>query len=78
MMPTHHIYVFFVWILEQRAIISLYSINCLVFTAQMECVHCAVWTESLRLILVFKEQEVPTLDVMHFRRVKNHSSHRLL
>ena len=32
----------FVWISEQTAIISLYSINCLVFITETECVYCAV------------------------------------
>ena len=37
----------FVWISEQTAIISLYSINWLVFIAETECVYCAVRTGSL-------------------------------
>ena len=37
----------FVWISEQTAIISLYSINWLVFITQTECVCCAVRTGSL-------------------------------
>jgi predicted GNAT family N-acyltransferase len=37
----------FVWISEQTAIISLYSINWLVFVTETECVYCAVRTESL-------------------------------
>ena len=32
----------FVWIWEQTAIISLYSINWLVFITETECVYCAV------------------------------------
>jgi hypothetical protein len=32
----------FVWIWEQTAIISLYSINCLDFITETECVYCAV------------------------------------
>jgi len=35
-----------VWISEQTAIISLYSINCLVFITETESVYCAVRTES--------------------------------
>jgi hypothetical protein len=31
-----------VWISEQTAIISLYSINWLVFITETECVYCAV------------------------------------
>jgi hypothetical protein len=41
----------FVWISEQAAIISLYSINCLVFITWIECVYCAVRTEALYIIL---------------------------
>jgi len=37
----------FAWISEPTAIIALYSINWLVFTAEMECVYCAVRTGSL-------------------------------
>jgi hypothetical protein len=36
----------FVWISEQTAIISLYSINWLVFITETEYVYCAVRTES--------------------------------
>jgi hypothetical protein len=35
---------------EQTAIISLYSINWLVFITETECVYCAVQTESLYII----------------------------
>ena len=37
----------FVWIREQTAIISLYSINWLVCITETECVYCAVQTGSL-------------------------------
>jgi hypothetical protein len=37
----------FVWILEQTAIISLHSINYLIFITEVESVYCAVRTESL-------------------------------
>ena len=37
----------FVWISEQTAIISLYSINWLVFKTEAESVYCAVRTGSL-------------------------------
>ena len=40
----------FVWISEQTAIISLYSINWLVFTTEAGCVYCAIWTVSLNVI----------------------------
>jgi hypothetical protein len=42
----------FVWISEQTAIISLYSINWLVCITEMECVYCAVWTVSLNTVEV--------------------------
>jgi hypothetical protein len=42
----------FVWISEQTAIISLYSINWLVFITETECVYCAVRTGSLYIINV--------------------------
>jgi hypothetical protein len=38
----------FVWISEQTAIISLHSINWLVFITEAECVYCAVRTDSLK------------------------------
>jgi len=42
----------FVWISEQTAIISLYSINWLVCITETECVYCAVRAESLNIIKV--------------------------
>ena len=42
----------FVWISEQTAIISLYSINWLVCITEMESVYCAVRTGSLYIIKV--------------------------
>jgi len=45
-LPTQCIYVFCLWISEQTAIISLYSINWLVFITETESVYCAVRTES--------------------------------
>ena len=38
----HSVFMCFMWIWEQTAIISLYSINWLVFIAETECVYCAV------------------------------------
>ena len=43
----HSVFVCFVWIWEQTAIISLYSINWLVCITETECVYCAVRTGSL-------------------------------
>ena len=42
----------FVWIWEQTAIISLYSINWLVSITETECVYCVVRTGSLYIIHV--------------------------
>ena len=38
----HSVFMCFVWICEQTAIISLYSINWLVSITETECVYCAV------------------------------------
>ena len=43
----HSVCMCFVWIWEQTAIISLYSINWLVFITETEFVYCAVRTGSL-------------------------------
>jgi hypothetical protein len=45
-------FVCFVWIWEQTAIISLYSINWLACITEMECVYCAVRTGYLNVIRV--------------------------
>jgi hypothetical protein len=41
----HSVFMCFVWILEQTAFISLYSINWLVCITETESVYCAVRTE---------------------------------
>jgi len=46
----HSVFMYFVWIWEQTAIISLYNINWLVCIIETECVYCAVRTESLYII----------------------------
>jgi len=48
----HNVFMCFVWILEQTAIISLYSINWLVCITETECVYCAVRTGSLNIVQV--------------------------
>ena len=48
----HSVFVCFVWISEQTAIISLYSINWLVCITETECVYCAVGTGYLNVIWV--------------------------
>ena len=40
----HTVFMCFVWISEQTAIISLYNINWLVFVTETWCVYCAVRT----------------------------------
>jgi hypothetical protein len=55
----HTVFMCFVWISEQTAIISLYNINWLVCITQTECVYCAVRTGYLYIIQVIlrvKEQ----------------------
>ena len=44
---AHNVFMCFVWISEQTAIISLYSINLSVFITEAESVYCAVRTGSL-------------------------------
>jgi hypothetical protein len=39
----------FMWISEQTAIISLYSINWLAFMTETVCVYCAVRAQSLNI-----------------------------
>jgi hypothetical protein len=48
----HSVFVCFVWIWEQTAIISLYSINWLIFITETECVYCAVRTGCLCIMTV--------------------------
>jgi hypothetical protein len=48
----HSVFMCFVWLSEQTAIISLYSINWLVFITEMQCVYCAVRTDFLNIIQV--------------------------
>ena len=49
----HSVFMCFVWIWEQTAIISLYSIDWLVFITETECVYCAVRFETLYVTHVF-------------------------
>ena len=48
----HSVFMCFVWVSEQTAIISLYNINWLVFITETECVYCAVRTVALNVIQV--------------------------
>jgi len=51
MFYPHSLFMYFVWNSEQTAIISLYSIDWLVFITETECVYCAVRTGYLYKIL---------------------------
>jgi hypothetical protein len=46
----HSVFMCFVWVWEQTAIISLYNINWLVFITETQRVYCAVRVESLYII----------------------------
>ena len=48
----HNIFMCFVWIWEQTAIISLYNINWPVFITEKRCVYCAVRIGCLSVIRV--------------------------
>jgi len=48
----HSVFVCFVWIWEQTAIISLYNINWLVCITETECVYCAVQEESSTIFYI--------------------------
>jgi hypothetical protein len=48
----HTVFIRFVWISEQTAIISLYNINWLVFITETQCVYCAVRTGCLNAIQI--------------------------
>jgi hypothetical protein len=48
----HSVFMYFVWISEQTAIIFLYNINWLVFITETESVYCAVRTGSSYVIHV--------------------------
>jgi len=48
----HSVFLCFVWIWEQTAISSLYSVNWLVFITENDCVYCAVRAGSLYIMRV--------------------------
>jgi len=54
----HSVFMCFVWISQQTAIISLYSINWLVFITERESVYCAVRTGSLTTVSTFSPHSV--------------------
>jgi hypothetical protein len=49
---AHTVYLSFMWISEQTAIISLNNINWLVFTREAESVHCAVRAGSSTILQI--------------------------
>ena len=55
-----------VWISEQTAIISLYSINWLVCITEAVCVYCAVRTESMCIIDIYRQSPVVTICTTRF------------
>jgi hypothetical protein len=57
------VFMCFVWIWEQTAIISLYNINWLVFITETECVYCAVQTEYLNVIPVTDDLIIPVYPI---------------
>ena len=59
----HSVFMCFVWISEQTAIISLYSINWLVCITETECVYCAVRTGSFYIYIYKSGQRSITLPV---------------
>ena len=61
----HSVFMCFVWIWEQTAIISLYSIDWLVFVTETECVYCAVRTGSLNTIR-YKCNAIPVTICLQF------------
>jgi len=50
----HNVFMCFVWISEQTAIISLYSINWLICITETECVYCAVRTKCYVIQVYFR------------------------
>ena len=60
----HSVFMCFVWISEQKAIISLYSINWLVFITEILSVYCAALHKSLCTLHVFIYEPAQCLYVM--------------
>ena len=60
----HSVFMCFVWISEQTAIISLYNINWLVFITGTECVYCAVRTGFLYVIIyLYRTLQSPVVTI---------------
>jgi hypothetical protein len=61
MFCPHSVFMCFVWISEQIAFISLYSINWLVFISETECVYCAVQTRYLTFTSISVFRHLPKI-----------------
>jgi hypothetical protein len=57
----HSLFMCFVWISEQTAIISLYSINRLVCITETECVYCAVRTVFMCSVWISEQTAIISL-----------------
>jgi hypothetical protein len=57
----HSVFMCFVWIAEQTAIISLYSINWLVCITETECVYCAVRTVFMCFVWISEQTAIISL-----------------
>jgi hypothetical protein len=69
----HSVFMCFVWISEQTAIISLYNINWLVFIVHTECVYCAVRTGYLYIIQV-SFRSLRTFKVSKVSQISHHNN----
>jgi len=61
MFCPHSVFMCFVWISEQTAIISLYSIKWLDFITEMQCVHCKSYTKTRNAEHIKLQQAVHTV-----------------
>jgi hypothetical protein len=57
----HSVFMCFVWISEQTAIVSLYSINWLVCIAETESVYCAVRTVFMCFVWISEQTAIVSL-----------------
>ena len=79
-----HLYVFCADLTKKTAIISLYSVCCLVFITETECVYCAVRTEYLNKIwflfvsTFWYEWQPPVFIDEHWLTVTTHTTVRVL
>ena len=61
----HSVFMYFVWISEQTAIISLYSINWLIIITGTECVYCAVRTGCWNCTLLQNFANITASNPLH-------------